>query len=195
LIVSEPNNGQSLSLPVYPKPKQHNAKRCALVIRQRIVTALAQGDSQRSIARALRVSPSTVSAVAAQEWEQVETRKQRLAAQAERSATLAADRINAKLESSEDIPLSTLVPVFGVAVDKLAILRVGEPALTIHHQHTHSHQIELLNALNAAVVKIKTAQAAVVEVSALPGGDASVARENAAQKAADFRTISDTRTA
>src|ERR1700693_4286853 len=122
----KPNNGQRDHL----KPKRHNAKRCALVIRQRIVTALAQGDSQRSIARALRVSPSTVSAVADQEWEQVETRKQRLAAQAERSATLAADRINAKLESSDDIPLSTLVPVFGVAVDKLAILR-GEHSLTI----------------------------------------------------------------
>ena len=97
----------------------------------------------------------------------METRKQRLAAQAERSATLAADRINAKLESSDDIPLSTLVPVFGVSVDKLAILR-GEHSLTIHHEHTHSHQVELLNALNAAVTKIKTAKAAVVEVPALP---------------------------
>ena len=166
--MSESGNGQSLSQRDRPKPKQHNAKRCPLVIRQRIVTALAQGDSQRSIARALRVSPSTISAVAAQEWEQVETRKQRLAAQAERSATLAADRINAKLESSDDIPLPTLVPVFGVAVDKLAILR-GESSLTIHHEHTHSHQVELLNALNNAVQQIeKRAQAAVVEVPALP---------------------------
>src|SRR5439155_22689134 len=115
-------------------------------------------------------------AVAAQEWEQVATRKQRLAAQAERSATLAADRINAKLESSDDIPLSTLVPVFGVSVDKLAILRGGDLTLTIHHQHTHSHQVELLNALNNAVERIeKRAQAAVVEIPALPRRDASVA--------------------
>jgi len=85
----------------------------------------------------------------------VETRKQRRAAQAERSATLAVDRINAKLESSDDIPLSTLVPVFGVSVDKLAILRGGDPTFTIHHQHTHSHQHELIQALNNAVQRFE----------------------------------------
>ena len=148
--------------------KRHNAKRCPFAKRQQIVNALANGDSKRAIARALQVSNNTVTAIAEQEWQQVEARKARIAAQAERSATLAADRINAKLESSDDIPLSTLVPVFGVSVDKLAILR-GDPALTIHHQHTHSHQIELVDALNSAVERIeKRAQAAVVEVPALP---------------------------
>ena len=36
-------------------PKRHNAKRCPFAIRQRIVNALANGDSKRAIARALRV--------------------------------------------------------------------------------------------------------------------------------------------
>jgi hypothetical protein len=77
-----------------------------------------------------------VTAVAAQDWQRVEARKARIAAQAERAATLAADRINAKLESKDDIPLSTLVPVFGVAVDKLTMLR-GDAALTQQNLHLH----------------------------------------------------------
>ena len=147
---------------------RHTAKLCPFAIRQRIVNALANGDSKRAIARTLRVSPSTVSAVAAQEWQQVESRKARIAAKAERIADLAAERLTDHLESREKIPASALVPIFGVAVDKLAILR-GDHVLTIHHEHTHSHQVELVNALNAAVQRIeKRAQAAVVEVPALP---------------------------
>jgi transposase len=117
-------------------PKCHNAKHCPFAIRERIVNALANGDSKRAIARALRVSNNTVTAVAAQDWQRVEARKARIAAQAERAATLAADRINAKLESKDDIPLSTLVPVFGVAVDKLTMLR-GDAALTHTQQNLH----------------------------------------------------------
>ena len=55
-----------------PKPKRHNAKLCPLVIRERIINALAAGDSKRAIARALRVSNNTVTAVADQEWQRVE---------------------------------------------------------------------------------------------------------------------------
>jgi transposase len=136
LIVSEVNNGELLVQPRLPKTKRHNAKLCPFAIRQRIVSALANGDSKRAIARALRVSNNTVTAIAEQEWQRVEARKARIASQAERAATLAADRINAKLESKDDIPLSTLVPVFGVAVDKLTMLR-GDAALTHTQQNLH----------------------------------------------------------
>src|SRR5215467_15645226 len=76
--------------PAQPKPKRHNAKHCPLAIRERIVNALAAGDSQRAIARHLRVSPNTVRAVAEEAWRQVDTRKDRIAAQSERNATRAA---------------------------------------------------------------------------------------------------------
>jgi DNA-binding NarL/FixJ family response regulator len=105
--IGDPNNGQSLSQPDRAKPKRHNAKHCPFAIRERIVNALANGDSKRAIARALRVSNNTVTAVAEQEWQQVESRKARIAAQAEQAATRAVDRINNKLNSSDDIPLST----------------------------------------------------------------------------------------
>ena len=107
--------------------KRHNAKLCPLAIGERIINALAAGDSKRAIARALGVSNNTVTAIAEQEWHQVKARKARIAAQAERAATSAFDRINNKLDSPDDIPLNILVPVAGVSVDKFIALR-GDPS-------------------------------------------------------------------
>jgi len=147
--MGEANNGQDpftvenamIAVPTQPKPKRHNAKFCPLAIRERIVNALAAGDSQRAIARHLRVSPNTVRAVAEEEWRQVDTRKDRIAAQSERNATRAAELIAQKLER-EDVPLNVLVPVYGVSVDKALALR-GDPQLRIAfdqpHQHIHAH--------------------------------------------------------
>jgi hypothetical protein len=123
------------------KPRRHNAKFCPLAIRERIVNALAAGDSQRAIARHLQVSPNTVRAVAEEEWRQVDARKARIAAQSERNATRAAELIAEKLERG-DVPLNVLVPVYGVSVDKALALR-GDAQLRIafehHHQHLHAH--------------------------------------------------------
>jgi transposase len=134
-MMSEADNGQHPVLtPAQRKPKRHNAKLCPVAIRERIVNALAAGDSKRAIARAFRVSNNTVTAVAEQEWQRVEARKQRIAAQAERAATQAFDRINAKLDSSDDIPLNLLVPVAGMSVDKMVLLRDG-PGFPVSVQH------------------------------------------------------------
>jgi hypothetical protein len=142
------NNGQERALTlVKTRPKRHNAKLCPLVIRERIVNALAAGDSQRAIARHLRVSPNTVRAVAEEEWRQVDARKARIAAQAERAATKAFDLLNQRLESDGDkITVNQLVPIAGVSVDKLLALR-GDPQFRIAfdqpHQHIHAHITEM----------------------------------------------------
>ena len=86
--MSESNNGESLSRARRLNPKRHNAKLCAFSIRERIVNALANGDSKRAIARALRVSNNTVTAVAEQDWKRVEARKAKLAARYEKLADL-----------------------------------------------------------------------------------------------------------
>src|SRR5215472_4794030 len=143
--MSECDNGQDPALtPAQREPKRHNAKLCPLAIRERIVNALAAGDSQRAIARHLRVSPMTVRAIAEQEWAQVSARKDRIAAQSERNATRAAELIAEKLEH-HDVPLNVLVPVFGVSVDKATALR-GDVQLRIaidqSHQHIHAYITE-----------------------------------------------------
>jgi hypothetical protein len=120
--------------------------------RTKIVESLAAGISTRTIAKRYKIGLATIGAIRQAEWNRVESRKSVLAAQAEHGATLAADLINAKLEQSNvnDIPLNNLVPIYGVYVDKLTLLR-GDPSLTIRHEHTHSHQVELINTLNAAI--------------------------------------------
>jgi hypothetical protein len=110
--------------------KRHNGKYCPLPIRQGIVNALANGDSKRAIARALRVSNNTVTVIAEQEWEQVESRKQRIVAQCERNATLAAEQLTERLET-EKLSANQLVPVFGVSVDKLLALTGQVPCVQI----------------------------------------------------------------
>ena len=82
-------------------------------------------------------------AVAKEEWTKVDARKARIAAQAERAATKAFDLLNQKLDSESDkITVNQLVPIAGVAVDKLLALR-GDPNLRIAfdqpHQHMHAH--------------------------------------------------------
>ena len=141
--MSEANNGQVPALtPAQRKPKCHNAKFCSLVKRERIVNALAAGDSQRAIARHLRVSPNTVRAVAEEEWRQVDARKARIAAQSERNATRAAELIAEKLES-KDVPLNVLVPVYGVSVDKaLAVRGDYNLRIAVDHAHISEHSYE-----------------------------------------------------
>jgi DNA-binding CsgD family transcriptional regulator len=121
----------------HPRPKRHNAKLCPFTIRQRIVNALANGDSIRAIACALHVSNNTVVAIREQDWQQLAARKERIAAQAELNATLAANRITDELQSNKHIPLNVLVPVFGVNVDKSLALRTDNIQRFEHH-HTHS---------------------------------------------------------
>ena len=111
-------------------PKRHNGKHCPLAVRQRIVNALANGDSKRAIARGLRVSNNTVTAIAEQEWQQVDARKQRIVAQCERNATLAADQLAERLET-EKLSANQLVPVFGVSVDKMLALTGHMPAVQV----------------------------------------------------------------
>ena len=134
----ESNNGQNSALAfAQRKPKRHNGKFIDGRKRQAIITALANGESLRSIARRLNVSVNTVMAISEQNWQQVETRKERIAAQSERNATRAAELIAEKLES-ENVPLNVLVPVFGVSVDKALALRAN-PTIQVEHQHQHIH--------------------------------------------------------
>jgi hypothetical protein len=143
----EPNNGQDPALtPAQRKPKRHNAKLCPLAIRERIVNGLAAGDSQRAIARHLRVSPMTVRAIADQEWAQVSTRKARITAQAERAATKAFDLLNQKLDSDGDkLTANQLVPIAGVSVDKLLALR-GEDRSPLVNLNLNIEPVDLLGA-------------------------------------------------
>ena len=137
--MSESNNGQNSALAfTQRKPKRHTAKFIDGRKRQAIITALANGESLRSIARRLSTSKNTIAVIARENWTQVDARKQRIVGQAELNATLAAERMTDELESQKHIPLNVLIPVFGVSVDKALALR-GNPTIQVDHQHQHIH--------------------------------------------------------
>jgi hypothetical protein len=148
------------------KPKRHNAKFCPTATRERIVNALAAGDPKYRIAKALRISENTISAIAEQEWRKVEERKTRLAAQWEQVATRAVDQLNEHLETST-LPPNVLVPIAGVATDKVLALR-SEPTLVarIDHHHTGNifHAFAKFHDEAMAIIKAKL-------IDSLPAGD------------------------
>jgi hypothetical protein len=159
----ESNNG-SLSDGYSSKPKRHTAKRCRFGIRQRIVNSLANGDSKRAIARALRVSNNTVTAIAEQEWQQVAARKARLAAQWEQVATKAIAQLNDYLDACTLTP-NALVPIAGVATDKLLALRADSQIQQNLHLHLQSNDIakqwnDLMHSLQHAPTTVPTDAAA-----------------------------------
>jgi len=102
--------------------------------RANIAHALAEGESCRSIARRLHHSIHTVLAVRDADWKQIAARKERIAAQCERNATVAAEQLAERLET-EKLSANQLVPVLGVSVDKMLALR-GDNIQTLHHIHS-----------------------------------------------------------
>jgi len=142
------------------KPRRHNARLCPFAIRQRIVNALANGDSIRAIARALHVSNNTVVAIREQDWQQVAARKQRIAAQAELGATEAGDRLIDAIRSGT-ISGQGLIPALGVCVDKMLALR-GDASLTIRHEHLHRVTDDDLIAFAVARSKAKQVQGRIL---------------------------------
>jgi hypothetical protein len=153
---------------VHAKPKRHTVKFLDARKRQATITGLANGESKRAIARKLGVSPNTVTAVAEQEWQQVAARKQRLAAQYERIADGADDRILEQLDSDREIPLNVLVPVSAMATDKFTLLR-GDAVIAIRHEHLHRVNADDIIAFAAqCALNAKAAKATVVETPQLP---------------------------
>jgi Homeodomain-like domain len=171
--MTQSSNGQPLPQPEGVKQKRHNATLLDGRKRQAIVTALANGDSIRAIARALQVSNNTVVAIRDQDWQQVAARKERIAAQAELGATEAGDRLIDAIRSGV-ISGQGLIPAFGVCVDKMVALR-GDVTQTIRHLHsvdlTDDDLIAFAVQRSKRLDAEKHAQAAVVEVPALPDAE------------------------
>lgn len=104
---------------------------------QAIVTAWANGLSQRQIARALRVSTNTVAAVIEREPDAVEAQKKRLVTGLRRFAGATVERM---LEDLDKMPLQALPVALGVAVDKLQLLS-GEATARIERTESRPDQV------------------------------------------------------
>jgi hypothetical protein len=119
-----------------PKEGNYTGERLARErpkIYRRIVSLLALGKGTRAIMRECSVHNGTIAAVKRNEAVAIATRKQSLANISARVAQTAIEQIEDNLAHNKYSPQS-LVPVFGVAVDKLLLLS-GDPQLTIQHNH------------------------------------------------------------
>jgi hypothetical protein len=111
-----------------PKTGQYTGER---LMRERprayreILRRLANGESQRRICRDLHVHAGTIRNLRVLEAQTIAIRKQSLSAIAARIAQSSAEQIEDQLAAGK-FKGSQLIPVFGVAVDKLLLL-AGEP--------------------------------------------------------------------
>lgn len=121
-----------------------------------IVTAWANGLSQRQIARALRVSTNTVAAVVEREPDAVEAQKKRLVSGLRRFAGATVERM---LEDLDRMPLQSLPVALGVAVDKLQLL-TGEATQRVERLEVKEdavrRYIESLPVIEGEVVEEQT---------------------------------------
>jgi hypothetical protein len=140
--------------------------------RSKVIDALALGKSVNSIAQDLGVGWATIDAIKQSEWRRIENRKPILTAQAERIATKAFDQLNQHLDAGL-LPASQLVPIGGMALDKVLAIR-GDSVSTIRHIHAFDITDEDIVAFAVARSQRrseKRAQAAVVEIQALPDAE------------------------
>jgi hypothetical protein len=147
-------------------------RRCATLARswmvgrtvRAIVDALSQGEPVDRIARRVHVSKQSVRGVRERECVEIDRRKQLIAAQAARGATEAFDQLNERL-LTEKIPTALLVPIAGMCTDK--VIALGDPTLTLRHDHFHHITKDDLLAFAVARSE-KQAKATVLEVPTLP---------------------------
>src|SRR4029450_11259173 len=134
----ESYNGQSQiqrAQSAQPNPKgKYTGERISGAKYRAIVDLAAQGRQIDRIAREAGVTWRTAKAVVERESRQIAVRKQELLDQSLRIARRAANQIEAKI--NDKARLSALVPVFGVAVDKVNLLSAADPLSGVQ-QHLH----------------------------------------------------------
>jgi len=131
----------------------YTAERCKPKIRAQIVALLAQGEPITRIEQTTKACEHTIRAVRSQESSEISQRKQLIVAQAFRAATTAFDQLNSRLDT-EHIPTAMLVPIAGMATDKLALLSAQDPLqVQVQVQHTHDLGQQLYQRLNALAAK------------------------------------------
>jgi hypothetical protein len=171
LIVLQSSNGQAER--GCRKPKGNYTGERVKLLRpetyRRVVRLLAEPReyvSIREICRQCHVTDDTVKAIEKREAVPIAARKQTLMLQAARIAQLAADRVEDQIG---DAPLTQSVVTFGVMTDKLIALS-GDNTQNIHHLHSFDLSEDDIIAF-AVSRSEKRAQAAVVEVPALPDAE------------------------
>ena len=146
--MSESQNGQLQIQCAQSKPKgKYTGERIPGFKYQLIVEAAGREEPVARIARQVGVDRATATAIIQRECRTIQQRKQELLDQSLRIARRAANQIEAKI--NDKARLSELVPVYGVAVDKIAALSQDPLSATQQHLHLHLQQNDVSGKFNA----------------------------------------------
>ena len=134
--MSGADNGQPVS-----QRGNYTGSKIAPKRKAQIIALLGAGETVTEIARRTRACRNVIMAIRNANYNEIQQRKELLAAKAERAAFDAVEQIQDHLDKGKLSP-QQLVPVFGVLVDKSLALR-GDAQLRIAfdqpHQHIHAH--------------------------------------------------------
>lgn len=130
--------------------------------RSAMITAFAQGESVASVARRFRCDRATATAVQRSEFVTVQQRKERIAAQAERIATLACNGVLDDLYAGKITGVARAT-VGGIYIDKLLALRGDANTFNVNHTHTHRLSDDDILAFAVQRSKPRAIRATVIE--------------------------------
>ena len=152
--MSESNNGQSQRERAQSKPKgKATGERIPGYKYQLVVEAAGREEPVARIARQVGVDRATATAIIQRESRTIQQRKQELLEQSLRIARRAANQIEAKI--NDKATLSQLVPVYGCATDKVALLSAADPFAPSQHIHMHLQPVDVAGRFNRLLASLE----------------------------------------
>jgi hypothetical protein len=123
-------------------------------LRTTAVEAIARGCSLSQIEAATGLARPTIVALKSAEFDRIEHRKAILCAQAAQIATAAADQLQDALEQRK-LAVGSLPTVFGIAVDKVAVLSPDPAASVQQHLHLHLQPNNVTDNFNSLLARLE----------------------------------------
>ena len=153
----------------------YTGERLSTGAEERVVNLLSQGEPVSRIAKKCRMSVHSVMAIRERRSQSIADRKQMIAASAARLAAKGFDQLNERLRS-EKVSTALLVPITGMATDKLVALSNDPMHIHVSHQVSQTHDLgkDLYRRLDALAQRLRGKPLRTVslnEAPSLPNGE------------------------
>ena len=168
--MSESHNRQSQRERAKSKPQRnYTGERIPPPKLEAIINALGIGEPIENIARHLHTSKQSVMAIRERESLEITRRKELIRASAARLAANGFDKLNREMDAGK-INGALLVPVTGMATDKVIALSPPEPFPSSYQQNLHLHlqHNDVVGKFNAMLHALEEKARALPDPQSLP---------------------------
>lgn len=121
--------------------------------KRKVINLAANGATTNKIATTVNLDWSTVAAIEAFESKTIQERKTILAEQSATIATLAGERLKREVST---MPIGSLIPAFGVSIDKLCAITQEPQSQLNNHIHVHLDKVDLIGQFNNAMHQLQS---------------------------------------